>query len=257
MKRGMLAKPLLLALMMTFADRALAQEAEQEPIRVQLSAVQQTTLSSGIAARINTLAVKEGERFKQGQVLLSFDCAVLKEKLNYASASEQAARKKLAIANRLDKLNSISISEVEQTRSAVSMAQAESGVNRAMLERCNIKAPFSGRVSETLVRNWETVPEGKPLLTIYDDSAFELEMIVPSRWLRWLRAGTPFIVTLDETGQSYPAKISRLSSTVDAVSQSVKVFGQIAGHDDGLLPGMSGVARFSAPAPQETAVNAQ
>lgn len=257
MKRDMLAKALLLALMMIFADRALAQEAEQEPIRVQLSAVQQTTLSSGIAARIVTLAVKEGERFKQGQVLVSFDCAVLKEKLNYANASEQAARKKLVIANRLDKLNSISISEVEQTRSAVSMAQAESGVNRAMLERCDIKAPFSGRVSETLVRNWEMVPEGKPLLTIYDDSAFELGMIVPSRWLRWLRAGTPFTVTLDETGQSYPAKISRLSSTVDAVSQSLKVFGQIAGHDDGLLPGMSGVARFSAPARQEATVNAQ
>ncbi|WP_419715662.1 efflux RND transporter periplasmic adaptor subunit [Dickeya chrysanthemi] len=260
MKRCRVARPLLLALMMVFADRALAQSAQQEPVRVQLSAVRQTTLSSGITARITHLAVKEGDRVKQGQVLLSFDCAVLKEKLNYASASEQAARKKLEIANRLDKLNSISVSDVEQARSAVSMALAESGVNRAMLERCDIKAPFSGRVTETLVRNWETVPEGKPLLSLYDDSAFELEMIVPSRWLRWLRADTPFSVALDETGQRYPAKISRLSSSVDAVSQSVKVFGQIAGHDDGLLPGMSGVAHFSAPAApdnplQDDAVN--
>lgn len=243
------AYPLLLALMMVCADRALAEDAPPEPVRVQLSAVQQTTLSSGIAARINTLTVKEGDRVKQGATLLSFDCTMLKEKLNYASANEQAARKKLAVANRLDRLNSISVSDVEQARSAVSMAQAESGVNRAMLDRCVLKAPFSGRVTETLVRNWETVPEGKPLLTLYDDSAFELEMIVPSRWLRWLKAGTPFTVALDETGESYPAKIVRLSSAVDPVSQSVKVFGRIEEKGDGLLlPGMSGAAQFSLPA---------
>lgn len=240
--------------MLLAGGRALAADALPEPVRVQLSAVQQTTLSSGIAARITTLTVKEGERVKQGALLVNFDCTMLKEKLNYASAGEQAARKKLAIANRLDRLNSISVSEVEQARSAVSMAQAESGVNRAMLERCTLKAPFSGRVSETLVRNYETVPEGKPLLTLYDDSAFELEMIVPSRWLRWLKAGTPFSVTLDETGQHYPAKIVRLSSSVDPVSQSVKVFGRIEEQGDGLLlPGMSGAAQFSQPADDATA----
>lgn len=249
-----LIRPLMPVLGLLLAGPVLAEEAQPEPVRVQLSAVQQATISSGIAARINSLTVKEGERVKQGAVLVTFDCTTLKEKLNYASASEQAARKKLAIANRLDRLNSISVSEVEQARSAVSMAQAESGVNRAMLDRCTLKAPFSGRITETLVRSWETVPEGKPLLSLYDDSAFELEMIVPSRWLRWLREGTAFTVALDETGQSYPAKIVRLSSSVDPVSQSVKVFGRIDEKGEGLLlPGMSGAAQFTLPGAAETA----
>ncbi len=220
---------------------------EGDAIRVQLSAVRQTTLASGIAAKVTHLAVKEGDHFKAGDTLLTFDCTVLQEKLNYSAAAENAARKKLSIANRLDKLNSISVSDVDQARSAVSMAQAESGVNRAMLRRCKVDAPFSGRVTETQVRQWESVPEGKELLTIYDDSAFELEMIVPSRWLAWLRVGTPFTVTLDETGLDYPAEVSRLSSAVDPVSQSVKVFGRITGNTDGLLPGMSGAARMAPP----------
>lgn len=235
-------------LMLTFADRALAAEPAVDPIRVQLSAVQQTTLASGIAARINQLMVKEGDRVTKGQVLLSFDCSVLQQKLNYANASEQAARKKLTVASRLDKLNAISVAEVDQARAAVGMAQAESAVNRTMLERCTVKAPFSGRVAETKVHSWESVPEGKPLIALYDDSALELEMIVPSHWLRWLRVGTPFDVLLDETGQHYTAQISRLAATVDAVSQSVKVFGQIKGVNGPLLPGMSGVAQFALPA---------
>lgn len=218
-----------------------------ETIRVQLSAVRQTTLSSGIAAKVARLAVKEGDRFRQGDTLLAFDCAVLQEKLNYANAAEQAARKKLSVANRLDKLNSISVSDVDQARSAVAMAQAESGVNRAMLKRCVITAPFSGRVTQTWVHQWETVPEGKELLAIYDDSAFELEMIVPSRWLVWLKVGSPFSVTLDETGLNYPAQVSRISSAIEPVSQSVKVFGRITLAGEGLLPGMSGVAHLSPP----------
>lgn len=221
-------------------------EPAQEQVRVQLSAVKQTLLSSGIAGRITELSVKEGDSFKQGQTLLTFDCAVLQQKLNYSNAAEQAARKKLSVANRLDKLNAISISDVDAARSALSMAQAEGGVNRAMLKRCTITAPFSGRVTEARVRQWETVPEGKELLAIYDDSDFELETIVPSRWLVWLNVGSPFSVTLDETGKTYPAVISRISSAIEPVSQSVKVFGKITGPGTGLLPGMSGEAHFAA-----------
>lgn len=220
-------------------------ESTPEPVRVQLSAVKQTVLSSGIAGRVTELNVKEGDGFKQGQTLLTFDCAVLQQKLNYSNAAEQAARKKLTVANRLDKLNAISISDVDAARSSLSMAQAESGVNRAMLQRCKITAPFSGRVTETRVRQWETVPEGKELLAIYDDSVFELETIVPSRWLVWLSVGSPFSVTLDETGERYPAVISRISSSIEPVSQSVKIFGKITGMGKGLLPGMSGEAHFA------------
>ncbi|WP_304166929.1 efflux RND transporter periplasmic adaptor subunit [Lonsdalea britannica] len=226
-----------------------------ETLRVQLSAVRHTTLASGIAAKVTQLAVKEGDRFNAGETLLTFDCAVLQEKLNYSTAAENAARKKLSVANRLDSLNSISVSDVDQARSAVAMARAESGVNQAMLKRCKVEAPFSGRVIETRVRQWESVPEGKELLTIYDDSAFELEMIVPSRWLVWLRTGSPFTVALDETGLNYTAEVSRISSAVDPVSQSVKVFGRITQDSAGLLPGMSGTARMSPPTPAAEAVS--
>lgn len=244
MRSGMM-RPLLLTT--ALALPLWGQAADNADIRVQLSAQRYTVLSSEIAGKVTDISVKEGEHFKQGDTLLTFDCTVLREKLNYSAAAENAARKKLAIADRLDKLNGISLSDVDQARSAVSMAQAESGVNRAMLQRCTLKAPFSGRVTETKVKRWESVPEGKELLAIYDDSAFELEMIVPSRWLVWIKQGLPFQVALDETGLSYPAEISRISSTIEPVSQSVKVFGRITQSSAGLLPGMSGVAQLFPP----------
>jgi hypothetical protein len=35
--------------------------------------------------------------------------------------------------------------------------------------------------------------------------ALELEFIVPSAWLRWLKTGYAFSVAVDETGKSYHA----------------------------------------------------
>ncbi|AHF67182.1 hypothetical protein PSCICO_10070 [Pseudomonas cichorii] len=226
----------------------MAHAADTQPVlRVQLSAIAQTTLSSEVAGKITELSIKEGERFKKGDRLVAFDCSVYQAQLNRTAAVQEGARKKLEVANRLDKLNSISVADVTQAQAAMAVARAESGINQAILGRCAITAPFSGRVAARKAQRWEYVAEGKELLSIYDDSAYELELIVPSNWLRWLKPGQNFSVHLDESGKDYPAQISRIGAIIDPVSQSVKVFGRITQSDESLLPGMSGVAKLTAP----------
>lgn len=222
-------------------------------VRAQLVAVRYAVIASELAGKISNLPLREGQRFRQGETLVSYDCSLYHARLERATQAEGAARKKLEVAEQLDKLASISRADVEQARAAVAVARAESGVERAMTRRCTIAAPFSGRVGETFVRAAEHVAEGKELLSIYDDSAFEVQTIVPSRWLAWLKPGYPMQISVEETGQSYTAAVARIAGTVDAVSQSVKVIGRLAndraGRDGGtLLPGMSGVVRIEPPA---------
>lgn len=245
-RRARRARRLALLLSIAANMAHAAPEPAAADIRVQLSPVRQTTLSSEIAGKITELTIKEGERFKAGDQLVAFDCSVHQAQLARSAAVEEGSRKKLEVANRLDKLNSISVADVAQAQAAMAVSRAESGVNRAMLKRCVINAPFSGRVSSRSVQRWEYVAEGKELLGLYDDSGFELELIVPSRWLGQLEPGHAFKVHLDETGRDYPAQISRIGAIVDPISQSVKVFGRITQNDPQLLPGMSGVAQLSA-----------
>lgn len=221
--------------------------------RAQLVAVQHALISSELAARISALPVREGQTFRKGQVLVDYDCALNRARLERASQAETAARQKLKVAEQLDGLGSISQSDLVQARAAVSVAQAETGVERVMVRRCTIRAPFTGRVGETFVHAAEHVAEGKPLLSIYDDSAFEIESIVPSRWMAWLKPGYPMRITLDETGQRYTASVVRIAGAVDPVSQTVKVVGRLRNDPDGdqrapLLPGMSGSVRIDPPA---------
>lgn len=110
------------------------------------------------------------------------------------------------------------------------------------------------------MRPHEYVGEGQKLLTIYEVSAFEVEAILPAAALKVLRIGSRLTLTLDDTGAVYPVTVSRIAGSVDPVSQSVKVTGELqlpksekAAGDAGaaalpLLPGMSGrVAWSSAP----------
>lgn len=220
--------------------------------RAQLVAVRHAVISSELAAKINSLPVREGQSFRQGDTLVAYDCSLNRARLERATQAESAAREKLKVAEQLNGLGSISQADLVQARAAVSVAQAESGVERVMVRRCTISAPFSGRVGETYVRAAEHVAEGKELLSIYDDSAFEVETIVPSRWMAWLKPGYPMKISVDETGQTYAATVVRIAGSVDPVSQSVKVIGRL-GNDRSkgaapLLPGMSGSVRIDLPA---------
>lgn len=224
-----------------------AGEADQAEIRVQLSPIRQTVLSAGMAGRIVEMDLREGDHVQAGDRLVAFDCGLYQAQLNRVVAAEAGARKKLDIAKRLEKLESISQLEVAQAEAAQGMASAEIGVQRAMLKQCAITAPFAGRVAARKVQRWDYVGEGKELLSLYDDSAYELELVVPSRWLSWVKPGLAFSVRLDETGTDYPAKISRIGAVVDPLNQSVKVFGVIAGNTGALLTGMSGAATLTPP----------
>ncbi|SAI74692.1 RND efflux membrane fusion protein [Bordetella ansorpii] len=218
--------------------------------RAQLVASQRALLSSELAGKIASVPFRDGQSFKKGDVLISYDCALNRARLERAVQAEGAAHKKLAVAEQLEKLSSISRADVDQARAGVAVSRAETGVERVMVNRCTVTAPYAGRVGEAFVRPLESVAEGKELLSIYDNSAFELETIVPSRWLAWLKTGYPMHITVDETGRTYQAVVARIAGTVDPVSQSVKVVGRLDGKTAAdLLPGMSGNVRIDPPKP--------
>jgi membrane fusion protein (multidrug efflux system) len=220
---------------------------ERQEIRAQLLPRRYTTVAAEIGAKINRLPVPEGSAFKAGQLLVSFDCSLQQAQLQKAQAELDGADQTLKSNQRLAELNSVGQLELDLSRSAVGKARAEVGANRAVLGKCSVAAPFAGRVAEQKVREQQYVQPGQALLDIIDDSVLELEFLVPSNWLSWLRVGGTFQVQIDETRKSYPAKFIRIGARVDPVSQSVKVAAAIDGKFPELIAGMSGRVQVTPP----------
>ena len=220
---------------------------ERQEIRAQLLPRQFTTLAAEIGAKVNKLPVPEGGAFKAGQPLVTFDCSVQQAMLQKARAELNAAEATDKANQRLAELNSVGQLEVDLGRAGRQKAVAEVGAQQAVLAKCSIAAPFAGRVAEQKVREQQFVQPGQPLLDILDDSVLELEFLVPSAWLVWLRTGQTFEVEIDETGKRYPARFDRIGARVDPVSQSVKVAAAIDGRFPELIAGMSGRVMVNAP----------
>lgn len=213
---------------------------ERQDIRAQLTPVRYTTLASEIGAKVNRLPVREGTSFKAGELLVGFDCLVQETLLQKAVAELTGAEFTLAANQRLAELNSVGQLDLDLAKAAVAKAKADVATNQTVLTKCQITAPFDGRVAEQKVREQQFVQPGTNLLDVLDDSALELEFLVPSGWLRWLKTGHRFKVSIDETGKAYPARVTRLGARVDPISQSVKVSATVDGHYAELVPGMSG-----------------
>ena len=219
--------------------------ADAPEIRAQISPRRQTVLSAEIPGKVVALPLDEGERFAEGDLLAAIDCAAHEARRDSAAAQQVAASRRLETAGRLDRLASISRLEVDEARAALAAAEAETALAEVFVGRCEIRAPFSGVVSDRVAEAFQYVAEGQEMLAILDDSVLEVEMLVPSRWLGRLETGQSFTVAVDELGRDVPATIERLGARVDPVSQSVEVFGRITEPVPGLVAGMSGVARLA------------
>lgn len=214
-------------------------------IRAQLLPRRYTTLAAEIGARIQSLPVAEGGGFTEGQLLVAFDCAMHQAQLDKAKAELDGAELTYQANQRMAVLNSVGQLELDVSRATAQRARAEVAGQQALNAKCQITAPFSGRVAEQKVREQQFVQPGQVLLDILDDSVMELEFLVPSSWLTWLKPGQSLQVRIDETRKTYPARFTRVGARVDPVSQTVKVAAAIDGRFPELVSGMSGRVQVS------------
>ncbi|MGB0732186.1 MAG: efflux RND transporter periplasmic adaptor subunit [Pontibacterium sp.] len=216
----------------------------QQGIRAQVTALQRVVLSSEMPGRISKLRGLPGDSFKKGNTLVRFDCTEQKALLKKAQSVEKSAASEVAVLKRLLELDAGGTLEVSKGQARLAESKAEVAVMKARVSRCQINAPFSGRIAKRDVATHEYVRVGTPLLEIFAKDSLEVQLIVPSRWLAKMKKGDSFQVSIEETGKVYTAKVLRTGAVIDPISQSVEIAGQIVDASEELLPGMSGWAKF-------------
>jgi membrane fusion protein, multidrug efflux system len=218
-------------------------------VRALIMASRSARISSQMNGRIQALPLKTGDPFRAGDILVEFDCDSQRAQLAAARAELAKASTALASRESLVLLEAVSELDVALARSEVEYAQAGVAMAQALLGHCRVRAPYAGRVVSVEANQFETMSPGQSLIEIVETGELFLEVLVPSRWLRWLKEGQVFEVLVDELGQEVNAQVVALGARVDPVSQTISVRAKIVGNQQNLKPGMSGDARFKVPAP--------
>lgn len=224
---------------------APAPAAASESVRVLVLPAGETILASPVPGRISKLHVGLGMPFKQGSVLVSMDCDEPRARLAMANADQASATDQYEAKLRMQGLEQASDVEVALAASAVAKAKAQAELYQFQITQCSIRAPWDGRTAKLHVRSYMTVTAGQPLLDLVRSGLLLMKLNVPSSWIGSLKMGQVFDVTIDETGKTYPAKVHRINGRVDPVSQTIELEASMMKSHPDLLPGMSGIAKFS------------
>ncbi len=240
---------LLLALASSTAGAAPASPAAVEPElpRALLVPDRETTLVAQMVGTVQKLGGELGGAFREGALLVRFDCNEQRARGAMAQAELDSAQQQHQAKVRLQGLSAAGEVEVSLAAAAVAKARAQLELGKAHLAQCHVGAPYAGRISRLHVKEFQGVNVGQPLVEIVSSGPLRVRLNVPSRWLAWLQPGAPFELQVDETGRAYPARVMAINARVDAASQTIEVEGRVLQDHADLLAGMSGNARFAVP----------
>ena len=233
---------LIIVIFLTFLNNSIANETREA--RALVSATEKVLISSEIAARVEKINFLLGDAFKKGDVLISFDCKLYKAQREVIQATYDSSKIQLENDKELLEMRSIGKLQYQLSESALKKAEAELNIANFNVERCEIIAPYDGKVMDVYTSIFTSIEQRQPLMDIVGDGLLEAEIVVPSNWLQWLKKNHEVKITIDETGETLDASIISLGAAVDAVSQTIELKAQFKKKYENLIPGMSGIVKF-------------
>jgi multidrug resistance efflux pump len=140
------------------------------------------------------------------------------------TARQSAERQAIALAGRQQAVNdhAARLAEVEAAR-ARTLALRDQALLE--LERCEVRAPFNGRIAKVLVSPGRRVRVGDPLLSLFDTEAMIVRAQLPNRHLAEIRAamatGVPLTVSGEIDGVPLSARLRSLAGETASGSGGV------------------------------------
>ncbi|MFT7287700.1 MAG: membrane fusion protein (multidrug efflux system) [Halieaceae bacterium] len=222
----------------------LAGLAVERPWRETIDAVGTVRAARGIlltaetSGDITAIHAASGESVLAGQPIIAVDEALEVATRNRLEARLELARQLYERDAKLIKENSISQSQLDQSRADLRVAEAELGEIDAILNNKRIVAPFPGRLGILQVRLGDYVEAGTPLVTLQDVSSLEVDFSVPDRYSPLMRAGlTMALHTAAFPERIFAATLRAVDSQVDENTRNLLMRASIE-NGEGLLPGM-------------------
>ncbi|WNH11143.1 efflux RND transporter periplasmic adaptor subunit [Thalassobellus suaedae] len=117
------------------------------------------------------------------------------------------------------------------------------------LSKYNIKAPFSGILTEALVTEGSLIRSGQKLGEFIDTSVYEMEVALSKSYASLLKVGEAVVLSNLDRTETYKGNVARVNGSIDAATQTITAYIDVK--DDTLKEGMYLEARLNAKEEQD------
>lgn len=191
----------------------------------EVTAKQTANISTRMMGYINKIYVKPGDKVASGQLLVSISSddilakkAQVQAMITEAEAAAKNAQRDYERFKTLRNQNSVSDKELENValqntsmNAKVQMARQQMNEVNAMLSYTNIRAPFSGVVTQKMVDEGSMANPGMPILTIEQNGELQVIASIPENYIQYVKVGDVAKMELKSLGASIDGKVSELS----------------------------------------------
>lgn len=196
-------------------------------------------LRAEVAAVVLQVLKDNGERVRQGDVLVRLDSTSIRDNLTSAEEALRAATQSAEQTERvlvrqrtLNQQGMISVQGLEDaelrrnaSQSELAAARARVVTARQQMARTELRAPFDGVVSERKISVGDTVQVGREIVKVIDPQSMRFEGTVSADRLSELKLGQA--VSFRVNGISDPAEfkgtLQRIDAAANAVTRQVEV----------------------------------
>jgi HlyD family secretion protein len=163
--------------------------------------------------RIQTLAVRQGDRVEQGAPLFTLDEDLQLADVAMQQAAVKNAQQAYERAQQLARSQAGTQKTLDDAEAALRTAQARLNSAQTRLARRKIFSPVAGTVQQIYYWGGELVPAGKPIVAVLPPSNLKIRFFVNEAALPALKLGDTVSVNCDGCDSGITANISFIART--------------------------------------------
>ncbi|MGB7843332.1 MAG: efflux RND transporter periplasmic adaptor subunit [Salinimicrobium sp.] len=231
-----------------------------------IEAVNSANLSTRMMGYIQDIRVNVGDKVKKGELLISINNTDLQAKraqvnasITEAEAAYNNAKKDYERFKTLYEEQSASQKEMDDQTARFEMAQARLEGAKQMKNEVesqfaysNIRAPFSGVITNKFSEEGTMANPGQPLLAIEAPGNFEVIARIPESEISRIKTGTKVDVIIKSIDQTVQGTVSELSSSARNTGGQYLAKVALEKTDAEVLSGMYATVRFPIEKQEET-----
>lgn len=181
------------------------------------------TIEAKLSGRIDKLPVVLGQRVKAGELVARLDAAEINARLEQAEAALEQVERDWKRSSTLFEQQALTRAERDAAESRHRVAKGAVAEARAMMSYVEVVAPFDGVVTKKWADVGDLAAPGKPLISIEDPSALQLEADLPQTIANHVQRDARLAVRMDGVSGEFTGTVSEISPTADAISRTIRV----------------------------------
>lgn len=213
-----------------------------------LVAVNDVSITNEVAGKVASIQFESGQRVKEGDIILQLDAEVDRAELAGLQAELQLAQVQYDRSSKLVKERSVSQSEFDEAKARLQSARANTSSKQALIDKKQIRAPFSGLLGIRQVDLGEYLAPGGQIVPLQSLDPIYVDYTLPERYLADLSEKQKIELTVQAyPDETYSGMIEALNPGVDPGTRSIHIRGVLDNPDRSLRPGMFAEVRTLLP----------